>query len=68
MLYCSTFINSKLFVGAYFAWWLYFKGLKFGDLTRIRQIRSTRQSFWFHGIAIYMLVKVVIPSMAKSLQ
>ena len=37
MLYSSTFISSKLFVGAYFAWWLYFKGLKFGDLTQIRQ-------------------------------
>ena len=31
----------------YFAWWLYFERVKFGDLTPICQIR---QSFWFYGI------------------
>ena len=36
---------------AYFAWWLYFERLKFGDLTLIRQIHQSFQSssFWFYG-------------------
>ena len=37
-------ISTKLFEGAYHAWWLYFERLRFGNLIPIRQIRQSFHS------------------------
>ena len=42
--------------GAYFAWWLYFERLKFGDLTTMCQIRQS-----FHSPKFLVLRYRVFP-------